>query len=100
MTLNSYLVQNFALVFSKNSKCFYISRDFILNENSVQEKLSLKEANEQKFGVTMTAINDKISHEQEMQSLRSANEDLSLSRGAFTYYVSIFLEFFDPPSPP
>ena len=48
-----------------------------MNENSVQEKLSLKEANEQEFGVTMTAINDKISREREIQSLRSAN---SLSR--------------------
>ena len=47
-----------------------------MNESSVQEKLSLKEANEQEFGITMTDLNDKISnYEQEIQSLRSANDN-------------------------
>ena len=47
----------------------------------IEKKLSLKEANEQEFGITMTDLNDKISNnEQEIQSLRSANKDLSLSR--------------------
>ena len=42
----------------------------------IEEKLSLKEANEQEFGVAMTALNDKISnYEQEIQSLKSANDN-------------------------